>query len=264
MNDELDESLGITIIEALSDETAAPIVSRISIAETLTAPSILTLLASWSILSLHSSTFDLLLPHISHSATHTGGMGVPCSWLRTVTLLVSFLAAVRILRVVPFIVGKVGLLPMYRKLTLVFPALYVLVPLIGLTLNTSGAAPVVSAIVSTAGMLAKATLGGTTQVLVLLLILSAAPDASSTGTVIGALSIAELFKALAVGTSVVSFYLCESYSVVAINCALWTALATIALVGAMVARRLRETPRVGRDVPETCLVWHGLFDAEKQ
>lgn len=262
MEDDSEDPLNISIIEALNDDAAAPVPSRISITQLLTAPSVLVLLASFSLLSLHSSAFDVLLPHIGHTASHNGGMGIPCSWLKPITMVVSILAAVRILHVVPFVVKKVGLLTMYRKMSFAFPMLYTIVPLIALLVNTTGASPTISAVVSTLAMLVKTTLAGASQVLVLLLVLSAAPDASSTGTVLGVVSISGLFKALAVGISGIGYYLSEGQSLVILNGSLWAALALIALVGVAVTWRLRETPRVGTDIPEECLVWQDMFDSE--
>ena len=119
----------------------------------------------------------------------------------------------------------------------------------------------IAAVFNTIAMLAKATLAGAAQVLVLLLVLNAAPDASSTGTVIGVVSISELFKALAVGASGVSFYLSNDYSMVVVNGSLWAALAFIAMLGAGVTWKLRESPKIGTDIPEECLVWTDMFDA---
>jgi hypothetical protein len=119
----------------------------------------------------------------------------------------------------------------------------------------------IAAVFNTIAMLAKATLAGAAQVLVLLLVLNAAPDASSTGTVIGVVSISELFKALAVGASGVSFYLSNDYSMVVVNGSLWAALAFIAILGAGVTWKLRESPKIGTDIPEECLVWTDMFDA---
>ena len=177
-------------------------------------------------------------------------------------MAVKALAAVRILHFVPFLVAKVGLLPVYRRISMVFPAFYVLIPLIALAVNTIGGTPIISAMFSTLATLAKTTLAGAAQVLVLLLVLSAAPDASSTGTVVGVISISELFKAFAVGFSGVSYYLSDDYSMVVVNSSLWAALTMIATIGAVVTWRLRETPRVGTDIPEECLVWQGMFDVE--
>lgn len=92
--------------------------------------------------------------------------------------------------------------------------------------------------------------------------MSAAPDASSTGTLVGVISISELFKALAVGLAGISYYLSDDYSMLVVNGSLWISLTLIAMVGALMARSLRETPRLGTDLPAECFVWQGVFDVE--
>jgi hypothetical protein len=257
-----DESLNISIIEALNDDAAAPLPSRIGINQLLTAPTVMILLASYSILSLHSSTFEVLLPHLGHTSSNEGGMGVSCTWLQPITAVVTVLAAVRISRLVPFIVSKVGLLTMYRRVSFIFPVLYTLVPALGFAISSVIGLSAVSAFISVAAMYLKATLAGAAQVLVLLLVLSAAPDAFSTGTVVGIISIAELFKALAVAASGLSYYLSDDYGMIVVNSSLWTALVLVAVIGTAVTWKLRETPRVGADIPEECLVWQDVFDLE--
>lgn len=256
------ESLAISIIEALNDDAAIPRPSRISIGQMLTAPAVLILLASFSFLSLHASTFEVMLQHLGHTDSHDAGMGVPCSWLQPVLLVVKVVAALRIMHFIPYLVSRVGLLPLYRRISFVFPALYVVVPTMALAVHATGSSPVLSAVVSTMAVLAKTTLAGAAHVLVLLLVMSATPDASSTGTLIGVVSISELPKALAVGLAGISYYLSYSHSMLAVNGSLWTALAIVALLGAFITKKLRETPRVGTDLPAECFVWQGMFDVE--
>lgn len=137
-----------------------------------------------------------------------------------------------------------------------------IIPAVALAVNATGASALLSALVGTLATLAKTVLAGSAQVLVLLLVLSAAPDASSTGTLIGVVSISELFKALAVGLTGISYFLSDDYSMLAVNGALWAALALLAVLGAVLTRSLRQTPRLGADLPEECFVWQGVFDAE--
>ncbi|KAK1811138.1 hypothetical protein LTR12_014479 [Friedmanniomyces endolithicus] len=257
-----DDSL--TLMEVLNEKAAIPLSSRLTTSQLLTAPSVLVLLASYAMLSLHSTTFDILLPHISHTRSHDGGLGLPCSWLSTIKLVIAFCAAARILKFVPHVIERVGLLKMYGRMSWAFPVLYTIIPLAGLAASSDRVAPAVAAVISVVAMLVKATLAGAAQVLVLLLILSAAPDAQSTGTTIGVLSIAELFKASAAGFSGISYYLSSAYSMQVVNGSLWATLALTALAGALVTRKLRETPRVGTDIPEACLVWQGMFDSESE
>jgi MFS family permease len=257
-----DESLDISIVEALQDDTATPLPSHITITQLITAPSVMLLLASYAILSLHTSTFDILLPHLGHTASHEGGMAIPCDYATIVIIAIKAVAAFRLVKFVPAVVSKIGLLPMYRKISLAFPIMYLLVPLVGLVVSLVDVIPLIVHFASFLVISIKAIYAGAAQILVVLLILSAAPDASSTGTVIGVVSIAELFKALAVGISGMSYFLSDDYSVSTINFSLWIGLAAIATAGGFVSWKLRETPRVGTDIPEHCLSWQGMFDAE--
>jgi len=257
-----DDSLSISIIEALNDDAATPLPSRITITQMLLAPSVLVLLASFAILSLHSSTFDLLLPQLGHTDSHEAGMGIACDWLPLVIVIVQALAGLRVMKLVPEIVRKTGLLPIYRRISLSFPLLYTVVPLVGILTALIDVPAIVSAIISVITLSFKTVLADTAQVLMLLLVLSAAPDATSTGTVIGVVSVAQLFKALAMGITGTSYYLSDDYSVVAVNGSLWTSLIAVALVGSFLTWKLRVTPRVGADIPESCLTWQGVFNVE--
>lgn len=254
--------MNISIIEALNDDAAAPLPSKIGISQLLTAPTVMILLASYSVLSLHSSMFEVLLPHIGHTASVEGGMGLSCAWLQPITTIVAILAAIRISRLVPFVVPRVGLLTMFRRISFLFPILYTLLPTFGFAVSGINGLGVFSALIGIVAMYIKATLAGAAQVLVLLLVLSAAPDAFSTGAVVGIISISELFKALAVGASGLSYYLSNGYGMIVVNSSLWTALVLTALIGVAVTWKLRETPRVGTDIPEDCLVWQDVFDSE--
>ncbi|KAK3624717.1 hypothetical protein LTR56_020868 [Elasticomyces elasticus] len=253
----------LTLAEALDDRSATTMARRLSTGQLVNAPSIVMLLASFSILSLHSITFDELLPHISHNVSHAAGLGLRCSWVSTIKLLIAFCAAVSILHLVPRLIERVGLLNGYRRMIWAFPALFITIPLAGLAVGSTGAASWLP-VVSIAAMLAKATVAGAAQVLALLLILAAAPDTQSTGQTIGILSLAELFKALSVGLSGLSYYLSDDLSMLALNSGSWGILAAFAVAGAIITRKLRETPRVGADIPESCLTWQSIFDADSE
>lgn len=257
------DSLAISIVDALKDDAATPKPSHISISQLLTAPSVLVLLASFSALSLHSSTFDVLLPHLGHNATHDIGLGLPCILLQPVMLILKVIAASSML-FVPSLVSRVGLVHLYRRISVVFPALYVILPVVALASTSCGDSAIIAGIFSVLATMVKTTLVSAAQVLVLLIAFSMAPDASSTGTLIGVISISELFKALAVGIAGVSYFLSDDYSILVVNGGLWTALAMIASIGAVVTLRLRETSRVGADLPEECLVWQGIFDIDSE
>lgn len=230
----------------------------ISINQFLQAPSFLVLLSSFSLLSLHAATFDVLLPHLGHSSTQHGGMGIPCTWLGMLVLIVRGIAAVVILRLVPRAVEKFGLLKLYRSTSALFPLIYIITPLVAM-LATCSASFV--AVISTASILVKHALTGSASVLVALLVLNTTPDAFSAGTVVGMMQVASLFKALAVAVSGASFYLSDDFSVATTNYALWSCLALFGFVGAALAWFVRERPSVERDFPSEVLCWETCFDA---
>jgi hypothetical protein len=236
--------------------------SRICIDDFLQAPSFVTLLASFSILSLHSSTFEVLLPHLADSPANMGGMGLPCGLLNTIITIVKLVAAMGVYYTLPKFQAKVSVLSTYRQISIVFPGIYVLIPFLAMLATVSGAPGTSWAIFSTVAVIAKELFAEIAMVLAILLAFSAAPNAASAGTSIGLLGLSNLFKALAVGVSGLSYYLSDAYSVVAINATLWALLAILAFTGACINWRLREAPLVGQDYPADLLSWNSVFDAE--
>ncbi|KKY26191.1 putative mfs multidrug [Diplodia seriata] len=253
--------------QTLSDDSDVPSIrivdftrpEPISIGQFLQAPSLIVLMCSFCLLSLHASSFDVVLPHLGHSSSMHGGMGIPCDWLGLILLAVRAIAGAIILHAVPKIIERFGLLRPFRSCALFFPALYIITPL--LAFLTMCSTPV-TAIISSAAIMIKHLLAGGAQVLVILLMLNVAPDAFSAGTVIGLMQAASLFKALAVAVSGASFYLSTDYSVAATNYALWTSLAVFGAAGAGLAWFVRERPSVERDFPADVLCWETCFDAE--
>lgn len=259
-----EDSLSISIVDSPKDDTSSPLPSHISISQMLTAPSVLLLLASFSALSLHSTTFDVLLPHLGQHTTQNIGLGLPCQLLQPILLVVKLVAASSML-FIPTLVKNIGLARLYRGISITFPALYILLPALALLTTTCGTdSDILAGAFSTLATLLKTTLTSAAQVLVLLLALSITPDAASTGTLIGVISLSEIFKALAVGIAGVSYFLSDEYSVLVVNAALWSVLAVIAALGAVITRRMRETSRVGADLPAECLVWEGMFDVDSE
>lgn len=233
----------------------------ITINQFMQAPSLLVLLASFCLLSLHASTFDVLLPHLGHSSSQHGGLGIPCSWLGLTVLIAKGVAGITLQHFVPVAVQKFGLLKLYRTTSLLFPAIYVLTPLLAFAAACSTE---VVALTSAAGLLIKHTLTGGASILVGLLVLNTTPDAFSAGTVVGMVQVASLFKALAVAVSGASFYFSNEVSVATTNFALWTCLAMFGGVGAALAYFVRERPSVECDFPSEVLCWETCFDAESE
>lgn len=234
---------------------------RISINQFLSAPSFMVLLASFSLLSLHASTFDVLLPHLGHSSSQHGGMGISCSWLGLTVLGVKAIAGITLACVIPAFIQKYGLLKLYRSASLLFPAIYVLTPLFAIAAASSSS---FVSVTSTIALFVKHFLTGGTGVLVGLLVLNTTPDAFSAGTVVGLMQVANLFKALAVAVSGASFYLSNEVEVSTTNFALWACLAMFGAVGAALAYFVRERPSVERDFPSEVLCWETCFDADAE
>ncbi|KZM26293.1 uncharacterized protein EKO05_0002236 [Ascochyta rabiei] len=228
----------------------------ITITQFMQAPSLLVLLSSFCLLSLHAATFDVLLPHLGQSSTQHGGMGIPCDWLSIVVLVVRGVAAMAILSLIPYAMEKYGLLNLYRTVSLLFPAIYIITPLLALLVACSGLASLLSIF----AILTKHILASGAFVLVTLLVLNTTPDAFSAGTVVGMVQVASLFKAFAVAVSGASYYVSSDVSVPVTNFALWTCLAIIGAAGAGLAWFVKERPSVGLDFKGEVLKWESVFD----
>ncbi|KAJ4992142.1 major facilitator superfamily transporter [Stagonosporopsis vannaccii] len=228
----------------------------ITITQFMQAPSLLVLLSSFCLLSLHAATFDVLLPHLGHSDTQHGGMGIPCDWLSIVVLIMRGIAAMVIFALVPTMMEKYGLLKLYRTVSLLFPTIYIITPLLALLVTCSGLAPVLSVF----AILTKHILASGAFVLVVLLVLNTTPDAFSAGTVVGMMQVASLFKAFAVAVSGASYHFSNDVSVPVTNFALWTCLAIFGAAGAVCAWFVKERPSVGLDFKGEVLKWESVFD----
>ncbi|KAH7399248.1 major facilitator superfamily domain-containing protein [Pyrenochaeta sp. MPI-SDFR-AT-0127] len=247
------EDTNITLVDFARPEP-------ITITQFMQAPSLLVLLSSFCLLSLHASSFDVLLPHLGHSSTQHGGMGIPCDWLSVVVLVVRGIAGLTICYAVPFAMEKYGLLKLYRAVSLLFPAIYIITPLLALLVTCAGFAPAISVL----SIFTKHLLTGGASVLVALLVLNTTPDAFSAGTVVGMMQVASLFKAFAVAVSGTSYYFSDDLSVQSTNLALWTCLALFGAVGAGLAWFVRERPSVETDFPSEVLCWETCFDADAE
>ncbi|KAL1609153.1 hypothetical protein SLS59_001516 [Nothophoma quercina] len=243
------EDTSITLVDVARPEP-------ITITEFMQAPSLLVLLSSFCLLSLHAATFDVLLPHLGHSSTQHGGMGIPCDWLSLVVLIVRGIAAIAIFSLIPYATEKYGLLKLYRSVSLLFPAVYIITPFLALLATCPGLAPLLSVF----AILIKHVLASGAFVLVVLLVLNTTPDAFSAGTVVGMMQMASLFKAFAVAVSGASYYVSSDVSVPVTNFALWTCLAILGAAGAACAWFVKERPSVGLDFKGEVLKWESVFD----
>lgn len=243
------EDTNITLVDFARPEP-------ITITQFMQAPSLLVLLSSFCLLSLHAATFDVLLPHLGHSSTQHGGMGIPCDWLSIVVLIVRGVAALAIFFLIPWAMEKRGLLNLYRTVSLLFPAIYIITPFLALLATCTGLAPLLSVF----AILTKHILASGAFVLVALLVLNTTPDAFSAGTVVGMMQVASLFKAFAVAVSGASYYISSDVSVPVTNFALWTCLAILGAAGAGLAWFVKERPSVGLDFKGEVLKWESVFD----
>jgi MFS family permease len=231
------------------------------LAHFLQAPSFVVLLSSFCLLSLHAATFDVLLPHLGHSDTQHGGMGIPCEWLSIVVLIVRGLAGAVVSFAIPYAIQKYGLVKLYRSVSLMFPAIYIGVPVLALLASSCAALVPVASVLS---ILIKHTLTNGAVVCVALLVLNTTPDAFSAGTAVGMIQIASLFKAFAVAVSGTSYYFSDDVSVQTTNLALWSCLAVFGAVGAGLAWFVKERPSVEKDWPSEVLRWEMCFDADAE
>ncbi|KAF1932051.1 MFS general substrate transporter [Didymella exigua CBS 183.55] len=245
------EDTNITLVDFARPEP-------ITITQFMQAPSLLVLLSSFCILSLHAATFDVLLPHLGHSSTQHGGMGIPCDWLSIVVLIMRGIAAVAISTLLPTMMESHGLLKLYRTVSILFPIIYIITPLLALLAACTGLAPLLSVL----AILTKHILASGAFVLVLVLVLNTTPDVFSTGTVVGMMQVASLFKAFAVAVSGASYFVSSEVSVPATNFALWTCLAIFGAAGAGCAWFVKERPTVGLDFKGEVLKWESVFDVD--
>lgn len=215
--DDMDSEKAAFLNQSLTDgSSTVPSISvvdlsrpeAISIGHFVRAPYLLVLLVSFSLLSLHVPMFDVLLPHLGDSSMHSGSVGidVPCSPFGFQGLVVRLVAGVVVFHVVPKAVASRGLVQPYRACSLLLPAVYVATPTLALVVARSGVA---TSLLAGVAMATQHVLAGSAQALVMSLVLNAAPDAFSTGTVVGGAQVASLFKALAVCASGASYHLSD-------------------------------------------------------
>ena len=232
----------------------------ITITQFLQAPSLMVLLSSFCLLSLHASTFDVVLPHLGHSSTESAGMGLPCEWMNIIVLVVRGLAGTLVFCAIPYATSKYGLVKLYRSLSALLPATYVITPFLAAAVSCYGFGPSIS----TFSIFAKYLLTDSATVVVSLLVLNTTPDAFSAGTVVGMMQVASLFKAFAVAVSGTSYYFSDNIRVDTSNLALWPCLALFGIAGAGLAWFVRERPSVEKDFPSEVLCWETCFDADAE
>ncbi|TGZ80941.1 MFS general substrate transporter [Ascodesmis nigricans] len=243
-----------------SGQTSPTRPQPIKIAEIVRAPSLLILLLSFSLLLLHSASFDQLLPLLGNSETGHGGLGLPCSFIPLVVLFANLSAGIVIALTLDKTVESLGLIRLYQVCCWAFPALYILTPLLsGAAEGTSRMAIILSSGLS---IFSKTLVTGCAQTLVLVLVTSASPDAFSLATIMGVMQSASVLRSLAVGGTGVAFYLSDDLSLRATNYGLWATMAVIGFGGAAVAHFVRDHPTV-RDYSSS-LKWEVCYESTEE
>jgi len=233
-------------------------VQPIGLSEIVRAPSLMLIVASYSLLSLHSASFDQLLPLLGNSSIKHGGLGLPCSFISLVVLFSSIAAGVVILKYFEKSVRRLGLLQLFRLCCWVFPVIYIATPLLSKPAQGSQAGIIIS---SATSIFAKTLVTKFAQTLVLVLVTSASPDPYSLATIMGFMQCASVFRSLAVAGTGVAFSLSDELSTPTTNYGLWGAMAAMSLGGAVVAYFVRDHPTV-RDYRDI-LKWEVCYDSSE-
>jgi hypothetical protein len=237
---------------AIKDERPEPI--RFS--EIMRAPSLMILLCSYSFLSLHSASFDQLLPLLGNSPTEHGGLGLPCFFLSLVILFAGIAAGVAIYLGFTKSVQRLGLLQLYRLCCWAYPIIYIATPLLSHLAVSSDPALWIS---SASSIFSKTLVTGFAQTLVTYLVTNASPDAFSLSTIMGVMQGASVFRSLALAGTGVAFSLSDDVSIEMTNYSLWAAMAIVSLGGAAVAHFVRDHPTV-RDYG-SLLKWEVCYES---
>lgn len=245
--------------QALEVTEENPTIDRLEpmrLSELIRAPSLMVLLGSFSFLSLHSASFDQLLPLLGNSPSEHGGLGLPCSFISVVVMFASISAGLVVANFFGKSVQRLGLLRLYRLCCWVFPAIYIATPLLSQLAQDSRAGVIIS---STFSIFAKTLVSGFAQTLVVLLVTNASPDAYSLATIMGFMQCASVFRSLAVAGTGLAYALSDDFSIQATNYGLWSTMAVMSFGGAAVAYFVRDHPTV-RDY-SSCLKWEVCYDA---
>lgn len=191
----------------LCTTASAPAPATIPLKKLIRAPALKTLYRSIALLLFHATAFHSLLPHLSQ-VSHTPYL--PYSTTTTIAFFSRAIAALIVLYTLPRLVIRWGQLKPYRVLTASFPVLYVTLPLLAAVSfllaapSANAVAAAVQHVAQTAltfiALLAQHLLFSLSATLAFLLFLTTAPDAFSTGSVVGLMGAAKgVAQAVAAG-----------------------------------------------------------------
>jgi hypothetical protein len=237
---------------ALPDDRLKPI----GFSDIIRTPSLMIILASYSFLSLHSASFDQLLPLLGNSLTEHGGLGLPCSFVSLVALFASFSAGLAIYHFFGMSVRRLGLLQLYRLCCWAFPVIYVVTPLLSKVAQGHHSGIIIASVTS---IFVKTLVTGFAKTLVAILVTNASPDPYSLATIMGFMQCASVFRSLAVAGTGVAVFLSDEVSIQTTNYGLWGTMAAVSLGGAVIAYFVCDRPTV-RDY-RSSLKWEVCYDS---
>jgi MFS family permease len=240
--------------DSLASTGSAP--APIALPQLLKAPSLISLVSSFSILVFHSSAFSSLLPRLSHLAAGIH-LNLPCS-TTTVHFVVRLIASLTVLFILPRITARWGQLRPYRVSSALFPALYLLLPFLALACYAMSS-DLLHGFLTFITLLSQNLLLITCSSFAYLLLLSSAPDAFSAGSVVGLLGLPRIAQAIADAGVSGAFVASEPGNTLVAG-GVWVLLVGSAVVGAGLVSWVREGVRVEEDLPPEVLCWETCYE----
>lgn len=233
----------------------------ISLLQLIRAPSLISVLLSFAAFSLHSSTFDQLLPILGNSPSSKGGLGLPCSLLSFIVLIIGAISALITFFYFSKSVERIGLLKIYRICSCCFPIVYLATPLLT---SLSQKSEFMAGISSISSILLKGIATDFAKTLVPILVLNTSPDPYSLSSIMGFLQASTVLRSLASISTDVAMTLSatthDGEGAFFVNMILWGILTIIAVGGAVGAWWIKDKAVVGRDYRAEQLKWEVCYD----
>lgn len=226
----------------------------ISLKELICAPSLLSLLLSSAHLSLHTTTYDRLLPLLSTAPVSTGGLSLPCNFLSILLLTTTLSSALILFLTFPRSITRIPTLRLFRLATWCFPVVYMATPLFT-SLSSHSTFTAYATFSSTLLLKSLATLFANT--LIPLLVLNASPDPYSLASIMGFLQAGTAVRALAGLGTEAAMGLGEGLGA---RMGVWGFLTAVAVGGAIGSGWIKEGGRLGRDYAAEQLKWEVCYD----
>lgn len=233
----------------------------LSFTTAIRAPSLLILLTSFSFLTIHSSTYDTLLPLLATVSIEEGGISLSCTFMLVSTLLAALFAAIITCTLLPrAATSRLGVLGLYRLATWAFPMILVLTPLMFMitTSDTSAARDTATGIVAFTSLALKSITTTFAQTLVVILVTNASPDAFSLGSIMGLLHSTNAVRGFAIAGTAIAWLMAPG--MLGTRMTLWASCVIVALGGAGLAWFVKERARVNKDWMAGVLKWEVCYE----